>query len=146
MVLLGDNHRPSDSHGAHEKVTSVVIDIGSWNSPDYSARQWAGMLKNFYFQRWHLWIRQQQSILAGREGGKINWFTWARKWTRQYFRASGEIDGINAGAKRMVRLGNSHPREACPDLLPRPLLICPPRLLRSRHSGRIVLLQPCLWL
>ena len=50
---------------------------------DYSAREWAGMLKNFYFQRWHLWIRQQQSILAGREGGKINWFTWARKWTRQ---------------------------------------------------------------
>ena len=30
----------------------------------------------------------------------------ARAW--QYFRASGKIDGINAGAKRMVRLGNSH--------------------------------------
>ena len=30
----------------------------------------------------------------------------ARAW--QYFRASGEIDGINAGAKRMVPLGNSH--------------------------------------
>ena len=30
-----------------------------------------------------------------------------RAW--QYFRASGKIDGINAGAKRMVRLGNSHP-------------------------------------
>ena len=28
---------------------------------------------------------------------------------RQYFRTSGEIDGINAGTKRMVRSGNSHP-------------------------------------
>ncbi|MGC9259964.1 MAG: alpha-N-acetylglucosaminidase [Phycisphaerae bacterium] len=50
---------------------------------DYSAREWAGMLKNFYFQRWHLWIRQQQGVPASREGGKINWFTWAPEWTRQ---------------------------------------------------------------
>jgi hypothetical protein len=28
----------------------------------------------------------------------------------QYFRAGGEIDGINAGAKRMLGLGNSHRR------------------------------------
>ena len=31
--------------------------------------------------------------------------TSTRAW--QYFRASGEIDGINAGAKRMVPLANS---------------------------------------
>lgn len=50
---------------------------------DYSAREWAGMLRNFYFPRWHLWVRQQQNILKGQAVPGANWFGWAQKWTRR---------------------------------------------------------------
>ena len=50
---------------------------------DYSAREWAGMLRNFYFPRWHLWVRQQRNILKGHAVPGVNWFDWARKWTLQ---------------------------------------------------------------
>ena len=49
---------------------------------DYSAREWAGMLRNFYFPRWHLWVRQQQSILMGKATEPVDYFVWAQKWTR----------------------------------------------------------------
>lgn len=50
---------------------------------DYSAREWAGMLRNFYFQRWRLWVLRQGNILKGDAAPAINWFDWARKWTLQ---------------------------------------------------------------
>ncbi len=48
---------------------------------DYSAREWAGMLKNFYFPRWLLWVRQQQSILHDNAPKPVDYFAWAQKWT-----------------------------------------------------------------
>ena len=50
---------------------------------DYSAREWADMLRHFYFQRWQLWIRHQSNRLAGHTTPPINWFDWAQKWTHQ---------------------------------------------------------------
>lgn len=61
---------------------------------DYSNRQWAGLTKDYYKQRWSMWIDQKKAELAGESAGRINWFefewAWARANTEYTTEASGE--------------------------------------------------------
>lgn len=41
---------------------------------DYSNRQWAGLIKEFYRSRWERWIADPEAT--------INWFAWEWNWTR----------------------------------------------------------------
>ena len=48
---------------------------------DYAAREWAGMLRSFYFPRWNLWVREQRNILKGQAASPVSYFDWALNWT-----------------------------------------------------------------
>lgn len=60
---------------------------------DYSNRQWAGLTRDFYKERWSMWIARQKEALAGNNPGNINWFAfewaWARANTEYTTKASG---------------------------------------------------------
>ena len=49
---------------------------------DYSNRQWAGLTRDFYKQRWSMWIEKQKAELAGNSAANINWFEFEWAWAR----------------------------------------------------------------
>lgn len=61
---------------------------------DYSNRQWAGLTKDFYKQRWTMWINQKKAELKGESTQSINWFAFewafARSHTEYTTTASGK--------------------------------------------------------
>lgn len=68
---------------------------------DYSNRKWAGLTKNFYRERWAIWIRNRMAELKGEqknpadEKAESNWFLWEFQWAN---RKSDDEDGKYAFA------------------------------------------------
>jgi len=50
---------------------------------DYSNREWSGLLKGFYYERWKLWIDLQLKGLVSQSTESIDWFKWEEGWTRR---------------------------------------------------------------
>lgn len=48
---------------------------------DYSHREWAGLLKDFYYPRWEAWMANMQARLDGKEVSAIDWYEQEKKWT-----------------------------------------------------------------
>jgi alpha-N-acetylglucosaminidase len=69
---------------------------------DYSGREWAEMLRNFYFPRWQLWVRQQQSILKGNSPQTVDYFAWARARTYQHITFSAVATGDSIREARRI--------------------------------------------
>lgn len=61
---------------------------------DYSNRQWAGLTKDVYKQRWQMWIDYQKAVLRGEHPEQMKWFAfeyeWARANTEYTTKASGK--------------------------------------------------------
>lgn len=51
---------------------------------DYSNRQWAGLTKDFYKQRWVMWINQKKAELKGESTQNINWFAFEWAFVRNH--------------------------------------------------------------
>ena len=50
---------------------------------DYAHREWAGLLKDFYYPRWKYWFGELQKRLDGKEPQQIDWFALEEPWTHQ---------------------------------------------------------------
>ena len=51
---------------------------------DYSNRQWAGLIGDFYKPRWERWITARTNELEGKSyESSINWFQWEWAWVRE---------------------------------------------------------------
>lgn len=68
---------------------SLITTWGSYNQAetgglkDYSNRQWAGLINDFYKVRWERWITARENELSGNEyESNINWFEWEWQWAR----------------------------------------------------------------
>ena len=61
---------------------------------DYSNRQWAGLTRDFYKQRWMMWIDQKKAELNGESTKAINWFEF--EWA--FARANTEYTSQASGA------------------------------------------------
>lgn len=48
---------------------------------DYSHREWAGLLHDFYYPRWKMWFEELQNRLDGKEARNIDWFAVEEPWT-----------------------------------------------------------------
>ncbi len=59
----------------------VAADNGGLH--DYAHREWAGLLKDFYYPRWKYWFGELQNRLDGKEPQKIDWFALEEPWTHQ---------------------------------------------------------------
>lgn len=69
---------------------SLITTWGSYNQSetgglhDYSNRQWSGLIKDFYKERWMRWINNCINELKNMPyEEKIDWFAWEWKWARQ---------------------------------------------------------------
>lgn len=62
---------------------------------DYSNRQWAGLTKDFYKQRWSMWIENQKKTLAGESAEAINWFEFEWAWARANTPYTTEASGAD---------------------------------------------------
>lgn len=68
---------------------AIVTTWGAYNQAeigqlhDYSNRQWAGLIKDFYMPRWERWITARINELEGKPfEEKINWFKSEWEWAR----------------------------------------------------------------
>ena len=68
---------------------AIVTTWGAYNQAeigqlhDYSNRQWAGLIKDFYMPRWERWITARVNELEGKPfEEKINWFKSEWEWAR----------------------------------------------------------------
>jgi len=50
---------------------------------DYAHREWAGLLKDFYYSRWKTWFKELKNRLEGKTPQKIDWYGMEEPWTRQ---------------------------------------------------------------
>lgn len=50
---------------------------------DYAHREWNGLLKDFYYNRWKLWFEYQYQLLEGNNPPKIDYYSIEEKWTKQ---------------------------------------------------------------
>lgn len=48
---------------------------------DYSHREWAGLLKDFYYPRWEAWFGVLQDRLEGKQTQDIDWYAMEEPWT-----------------------------------------------------------------
>lgn len=47
---------------------------------DYSNKQWAGLTKDFYLERWKIWVENYKAELAGKGKKEIDWFKIESRW------------------------------------------------------------------
>lgn len=59
---------------------------------DYAHREWNGLLKDFYYNRWKLWFEYQYQLLEGNNPPKIDYYSIEEKWTKQTNHYSSEPD------------------------------------------------------
>ena len=71
---------------------------------DYSNKQWAGLTKDFYGERWKAWIKKDLDALEGNPTSKINFFRMENRWTWQqneYSATPSDID-LKKAAKNVL--------------------------------------------
>lgn len=91
---------------------ALVTTWGSYNQSeigklhDYSNRQWAGLIGDFYRTRWERWIDERVRELNNQSYEEsIDWFAWEWSWVRQdtvYTTTSTEPD-LYALGKRLLK-------------------------------------------
>lgn len=51
---------------------------------DYSHREWAGLLKDFYYPRWKMYLDMLSNYISGKESlKKIDFYKWEENWTKK---------------------------------------------------------------
>ena len=50
---------------------------------DYGYREWNGLLKDLYYARWKLYFSMLDNMLAGKEGGDIDFYALEEEWCLQ---------------------------------------------------------------
>lgn len=68
---------------------------------DYAHREWAGLLKDFYYPRWKMWFEELQNRLDGKEAKKIDWYAVEEPWTRlqNEYPATSQAEPIDVAKK-----------------------------------------------
>lgn len=54
------------------------------NLHDYSHREWAGLLKDFYKPRWNMFFQYLRSKLNGQKVKEPDYYSFEKKWTQKY--------------------------------------------------------------
>ena len=60
---------------------------------DYANKEWNGLLKDFYYNRWKIWIEQQKAQLNGSPAKDIDFYAIEEKWTQQKNPYSSQPEG-----------------------------------------------------
>jgi alpha-N-acetylglucosaminidase len=68
---------------ARTLVTVWGPEIPAQSLHDYSNREWSGLLKSFYYERWKVWIDTQLKGLRAGNAQPMDWFKREEAWTHQ---------------------------------------------------------------
>lgn len=60
---------------------------------DYAHKEWNGLLRDFYYNRWKVWIEQQKAQLNGTPMKKIDFYVLEEPWTQQTNSYSSQAEG-----------------------------------------------------
>lgn len=60
---------------------------------DYAHKEWNGLLRDFYYNRWKVWIEQQKAQLDGAPVKKIDFYSLEEPWTKQTNPYSSQAEG-----------------------------------------------------
>lgn len=60
---------------------------------DYAHKEWNGLLRDFYYNRWKIWIDQQMAQLSGTPVKEIDFYAIEEPWTRQTNPYSAQPEG-----------------------------------------------------
>ena len=60
---------------------------------DYAHKEWNGLLRDFYYNRWKVWIEQQKAQLNGTPMKKIDFYAIEEPWTQQTNSYSSQAEG-----------------------------------------------------
>ena len=60
---------------------------------DYAHKEWNGLLKDFYYNRWKIWNEQQKAQLNGSPAKDIDFYAIEEKWTQQKNPYSSQPEG-----------------------------------------------------
>lgn len=60
---------------------------------DYAHKEWNGLLRDFYYNRWKTWIDQQMAQLSGTPVKEIDFYAIEEPWTRQTNPYSAQPEG-----------------------------------------------------
>lgn len=60
---------------------------------DYAHKEWNGLLRDFYYNRWKVWVEQQKAQLDGAPVKEIDFYAIEEPWTRQTTSYSSQAEG-----------------------------------------------------
>lgn len=60
---------------------------------DYAHKEWNGLLRDFYYNRWKVWIDQQKARLDGALVKEIDFYDIEEQWTKQTHPYSSQAEG-----------------------------------------------------
>lgn len=60
---------------------------------DYAHKEWNGLLRNFYYNRWKVWIDRQKAQLNGAPVKAIDFYAIEEPWTKQTNPYSSQAEG-----------------------------------------------------
>lgn len=94
-----------------EKNARTLITLWGPKAPaaslhDYSNREWSGLLGDFYYGRWRLWIEHLSKILRGEALPAIDWYAWENAWTEQ--RNSFPAAPVGDPVRESMRIGTKY--------------------------------------
>lgn len=60
---------------------------------DYAHKEWNGLLRDFYYNRWKVWLEQQKAQLNGAPAEKIDFYALEEPWTKQTNSYASQAEG-----------------------------------------------------
>lgn len=60
---------------------------------DYAHKEWNGLLRDFYYNRWKVWIDRQKAQLNGAPVKAIDFYAIEEPWTKQTYPYSSQAEG-----------------------------------------------------
>ena len=60
---------------------------------DYAHKEWNGLLRDFYYNRWKVWLGQQKAQLNGAPAEKIDFYALEEPWTKQTNSYASQAEG-----------------------------------------------------
>ena len=67
---------------------------------DYAHKEWNGLLRDFYYNRWKVWIDRQKAQLNGAPVKAIDFYAIEEPWTKQTNPYSSQAEGAAKNASR----------------------------------------------
>lgn len=82
---MGNNEleRTICERNARTQITYWGPDDPGTELHDYAHREWSGLLRDFYRQRWQMFAREFSAQLDGKPAEEPNYFEFEKGWTEQ---------------------------------------------------------------